>query len=335
MKMNFFEKCDIYFDLVEDPRQQKSITYKLSDILFMVICGILCGCENLEDIVEILEYKINVIKKYINVERIPCVATFSNVLKVLKVEQLELCMIAIMRNIIGLKVNLKNEKREIAIDGKAIKSTNNHGNPEKALQIVTAYDINELIVVAQTEIKDKTNEITAGRELIDMMDLSNTIITADAIHCQKETMKKIVEKGVDCIIQLKANQKALYNDINVFFDEKLADKTSVDNYVEYQEIEKNGGRIEKRTCYILKDKESYNYLKEKLDEWKYVKTIFCIKREIEIKGKVSTEKSYYLATFTDDTKKLAYYVRNHWKILSHFFYILQKYYINVTFVIFY
>ena len=99
-----------------------------------------------------------------------------------------------------------------------------HGNPEKALQIVTAYDINELIVVAQTEIKDKTNEITAGRELIDMMDLSNTIITADAIHCQKETMKKIVEKGGDCIIQLNANQKALHNDINVFFDEKIKEQ---------------------------------------------------------------------------------------------------------------
>ena len=67
------------------------------------------------------------------------------------------------------------EPTEFSLDGKAIRSTNNHGDPEKALQIVTAYDVNNRIPLAQKEIEDKTNEITAGRELLKLFDLTNTI----------------------------------------------------------------------------------------------------------------------------------------------------------------
>lgn len=92
------------------------------------------------------------------------IATFSNILSVINTSQLEICIIGICRNVINgsLVVNdtksIQEEVREIAIDGKAIRSTNNHGNPEKALQIVTAYDVNKMMMIWQTEIKDKTKE---------------------------------------------------------------------------------------------------------------------------------------------------------------------------------
>lgn len=107
----------------------------------------------------------------------------------IKVEQLELCILSICRNVVNdtLIVDEKREKieaeiQEISLDGKAIRSTNSHGNPEKALQIVTAYDVNNKMPVAQTEIKDKTNEITAGRDILEMFEVENAIITADAMH---------------------------------------------------------------------------------------------------------------------------------------------------------
>ncbi len=166
----------------------------------MVMCGIICGCKDLEEMVEVLENKIEIIQKYINIERIRCVATFSNILSVLNVLQVELCILSICKDVINDTLivgeepkKLQKEIKEISIDGKAIRSTNNHGEPEKALQIVTAYDINLRIPEAQTEIKDKTNEITA-----------------DAKHCQKETIKE--------------NQKNLYKNISLLFDDNLADK---------------------------------------------------------------------------------------------------------------
>lgn len=320
---NLFNKCEIYFSLVEDYRDERYTTYSLSHILFMVMCGIICGCKDLEEMVEVLENKIEVIQKYIEIERIPCLATFSNILSVLNVLQVELCILSICRNvvndtlIVGEKPQqIQKEIKEISIDGKAIRSTNNHGNPEKALQIVTAYDINSRIPVAQTEIKDKTNEITAGREILDMFEVKGAIITADAIHCQKETIKQIVDKKGDYVIQIKENQKNLYKDISLLFDDNLADKNSTSEYLESETIEINGGRIEKRTCYVLQGLESLNYLRDRLKEWKNVRQIFCIKREIEKKGKKTEEKSYYLTSLMEEPKKLMKYARNHWKIES-------------------
>jgi predicted transposase YbfD/YdcC len=320
---NLFNKCEIYFSLVEDYRNESYITYPLSYIIFMVMCGIICGCKDLEEMVEVLENKIEVIQKYIKIERIPCLATFSNVLSVLNVLQLELCVIAICKNVINDTLVVEEDKeiiqkeiREISIDGKAIRSTNNHGDPEKALQIVTAYDVNTKIPVAQTEIKDKTNEITAGRDILNMFELKNAVITADAIHCQKETIKQIVDKGGDYVIQLKENQKNLYKDISLLFDDDLSDKSSSGEYLEKITLEMNGGRIEKRSCYVLQGLESLNFLKDRLKEWENVKQIFCIKREIEKNGKKSEEKSYYLTSLMDDPDKLMRYARNHWKIES-------------------
>lgn len=320
---NLFNKCEIYFSLVEDYRNPSYITYPLSYIIFMVMCGIICGCKHLEEMVEVLENKIDILKKYIQIERIPCVATFSNILSLIKVEQLELCVIAICKNVVNdtlivceKRDKIEEELREISIDGKAIRSTNNHGNPEKALQIVTAYDVNNKIPVAQKEIKDKTNEITAGREILEMFEVKNAIITADAIHCQKETIKMIVAKEGHFIVQIKENQKTLYNDISILFDENLADKSTSSEYIESKTIEMNGGRIEKRTCYVLQGLESMNYLKDRLKEWENTKQIFCIKREIEKDGKKSIEKSYYLTDLEDKPEKLMKYARNHWKIES-------------------
>lgn len=320
---NLFSKCEIYFSLVEDYRDERYITYKLTHILFMVMCGIICGCKDLEEMVEVLENKIEVLQKYIEIERIPCLATFSNILSILNVMQVELCILSICRNVVNDTLivgenpqKIQEELKEISIDGKAIRSTNNHGDSEKALQIVTAYDVNSRIPVAQTEIKDKTNEITAGREILKMFEVKGAIITADAIHCQKETIKQIVDKGGDYIIQIKENQKNLYKDISLLFDDNLADKNSASEYLESETIEKNGGRIEKRTCYVLQGLESLNYLKDRLKEWENVRQIFCIKREVEKNGKKTEEKSYYLTSLTEEAEKLMKYARNHWKIES-------------------
>lgn len=321
---NIFKRCEVYFSLVEDTRNQGYITYHLSYILFMVVCGIICGCKDLEEMVEVLENKLEVLQKYILIDRIPCVSTFSNILSKLKKTEVELCMIAICRHIVNAKLTtdgtiekIQKELRHVAIDGKAIRSTNNHGNPEKALQIVTAYDVNARIPVAQTEIKEKTNEITAGRDILKLFNLKNTIITVDAIHCQKETAKEIADNGGDYILQLKENQKSLYQDISLLFDEKLADKNHKEgNYIKHCTIEGNGGRVETRTCYILQSKESLNYLNERLKEWTNVKNIFCIKREVEEKGNKSVEKSYYLTSLDETPEKLMKYARNHWKIES-------------------
>lgn len=105
IRMNIKESFDIYFELVEDPRSQAHITYQLSDILFLLIVGMLCNCTDLEMIIEFAEEKEEFLKKYTELESIPCLSKISNILKVINPDHLELCLYGIFSNV--LKFNMK------------------------------------------------------------------------------------------------------------------------------------------------------------------------------------------------------------------------------------
>lgn len=310
--MEFKEKCKVYFSLVKDTRNRAYITYELDEILFIIMCGIICGCTSLEEIVEIMENKIEVLQKYMKIETIPSESTLSRILSAINPDELELCIVGIMKNILNRNVSI--DTKHIAIDGKAIKSTSSMKSYKNNLQIVTALLVDEEISMGQVCIHDKSNEITAVRELLEILDLNNVVITMDAMHCQKETINKIVERKGDYIIQLKGNQGNFYEDVRLMFEDKIADKRSEENYLTYTQIEKNGGRIETRTAYILKD---FEYFEKYKKDWKNLKTIICIKRTREMNGQKSEEKSYYLSSKLGSAKELMNYTRKHWQIESY------------------
>ena len=157
-------------------------------------------------------------------------------------------------SIVGIVQSLIKEKHtQIMLDGKAIKSTDAIKSIEKMMNIVTAYT-NTGISLLQKTVDNKTNEIPAVKELIDMLDVKGMIITADAMHCQKETAEKIVNNGGDYVLQLKANQRSFYEDVYAMFDDKYMDETDKNcEYEIYKTEEKSHGRIERRTCYVLNE----------------------------------------------------------------------------------
>ncbi len=105
------------------------------------------------------------------------------------------------------------------LDGKAIKSTDAIKTIEKMMNIVTAYTDTGISLMQKT-VESKTNEIPAVKELIAMLNVKGLVITADAMHCQKETAQTIVDNGGDYVLQLKANQKGFYEDVYAMFDDK-------------------------------------------------------------------------------------------------------------------
>ena len=163
-------------------------------------------------------------------------------------------------------------------------------------------------------VGEKSNEIPAVRELIGLLNIKDSVITLDAMHCQKETVELIISKGGDYVIQLKGNQGTFYKDVYAMFDEKymdIADKDS--NYETYKTIEKGHGRIETRTCYVLKDLE---YFTDYLAEWRGLKKIFAVKREVEIDTQKTTEISCYISSKNTSAEKLLMYTRKHWQVES-------------------
>lgn len=298
---------NIYFGLIEDKRDQFTIKHKLIDILKLIMISVLCGMDELDKIVDYGNNKKEFLEKEFNIKTIPSKPTMTRVLVMIDTRWLGLSIVGIVQSLI------KEKNKQIMFDGRAIRSTDAIKSIEKMINIVTAYTDTGVSLLQKT-VEEKTNEIPAVQELIDMLDVEGLIITADAMHCQKETAKKIIENGGDYVLQLKANQKSFYEDVYAMFDDKYMSKTDKEcEYEIYKTQEKKHGRIETRTCYVLNE---VAFFTDYVDTWKGLKKIFAVKRKVEKDEKISEEMSCYLSSKNASAKELLEYTRNHWQIES-------------------
>ena len=301
------EIFNMYFGIIEDNRDQSQVIHPLVNILKLVMVAILCGIDEFEQIVEYGKSKSEFLKREFEIELIPSKSTLTRVFSVIDPKWLGLSIVGILNTLI------KERHGQIMLDGKAIRSTDAMNSIEKMMNIVTAYT-DTGISLWQKTVDSKSNEIPAVQELIAMLNVKGIIVTADAMHCQKETAELIVSKGGDYVLQLKANQGRFYEDVYAMFDEKYMNEADKDcEYETYSTLEKSHGRIEKRTCYVLNEVEFFT---DYLAAWKGLKKIFAVKREIEKNGKKTTEISCYLSSKNTTAEKLLLYTRNHWQIES-------------------
>lgn len=303
MSMN--EIFNMYFGIIDDERDQFTVKHSLVSILKLVMIAILCGLDKLDKIVEYGKNKSEFLKKEFEIEAIPSTSTLTRVFAMISPKYLGLSIVCILNTII------KEKPEQIMLDGKVIKATDSIKTIEKMMNIVTAYT-DTGISIGQKTVDSKSNEIPAVQELIDMLDVRGLVITADAMHCQKKTAEKIVDNKGDYVLQLKANQGRMYEDVYAMFDDSYMDIADKDcEYEIYSTIEKNHGRIEKRTCYVLNEIE---YFTNYMAEWKGLKKIFAVKREIEREGKKTQEISCYISSKNTTAEKLLSYTRKHWEI---------------------
>jgi predicted transposase YbfD/YdcC len=196
----------------------------------------------------------------------------------------------------------------IAVDGKAIRSTSKEGEAHSALQILTAYLTESSIVIGQEAIHNKTNEIPVFQAMLNLLDIKGKTITADAMHCQKETCKKIVEAGGHYVFGLKENQKTLFADVSLFINSPI----NAGSIEKFTASEKNRGRYEKRTCRKVTD---ISWM-EGHDSWTGLKAVFAVRRTVVSKGKTTDEICYYITSADVSAEELLRIVREHWKIES-------------------
>ena len=305
--MNINEIFNMYFGIIEDKRDQFTIKHKLIDILKLVMIAVLCGMDELDKIIDYGKNKKDFLEKEFDIKLIPSKSTLTRIFVMLDSKWLSLSIVGIVQNLI------KEKHTQIMIDGKAIRATDAIKSIEKMMNIVTAYTDTGISLLQKT-VEDKTNEIPAVKELIQMLDVKGMIITADAMHCQKETAETIVDNGGDYVLQLKANQKSFYEDVYAMFDDKYMDKADKNcEYEIYRTQEKSHGRIEIRTCYVLNE---IAFFTDYLANWKGLKKIFAVVREVEKDGKKTKEISCYLSSKNTTAENLLSYTRKHWQIES-------------------
>lgn len=292
------------FMTIEDGRHPGYVKHPLVDILIMIMGGVICGITELADMMVYFESKQSFYKEQYGIEKYPSKPTLSRILSMVDGEKVGKVITEIMRRQAG------NLSDIIAADGKAIRSTGQNGKAHSFLQILTAYVTESGVTLGQEAIsyEDKTNEIPVFQDMLEYLDIKGKTITADALHCQKETCWSIKDKGGDYLLGLKGNQAGLYEDVKLFFEEQI----NKEDITTFETIEKNGGRVERRVC---RASDQIQWLPELL-LWEGLRTILSITRTTTAKGVTTEDTSYYISSLPCDPKHLLFVARAHWRIES-------------------
>ena len=294
-----------HFEVLEDSRDIRGKKHELKNILLLTIYGTLCGYTDFVNMVDFLMLHEDYFSDLLDLKYgIPSHDTFSRVFSIINPNEF-------MNLFINWIKEITNQKGlHVAIDGKAIKSARDKVNNGNIPYILSGFLCDVGISIGQIKVDDKSNEITAIPNLLDLIDIKGKIITIDAIGTQEEIANKIVyEKKAAYILKVKDNQKDLKDDIKTYFDLELKrDSTEID--ILETSFEKNHGRIEKRTYYISYNTECIHN-KEK---WKSVKAIGRMDVYREENGKITTTKNYYILSQQFPTETFKNITRAHWNI---------------------
>ena len=299
--MNLFER----FEVLEDPRDTRGKKYKLIDILIMTIYGLLCGLKDYTNIADFMKLKEDYFTKLLGLENgTPSHDCLSDVFGAIDSKKFMEIFIEWTKEIVKNKTG-----KHISIDGKAIKSATDKINNCNIPYIVSAF-IGEIgLSIGQVKVEDKTNEITAIPDLLDLLELKGSIITIDAIGTQETIINKIIEKKAHYVLKVKDNQRELKKQIKNHFD-SYNNLYGNKEIIHQKSIEKNHGRIEEREYFLTYNVSS---IKDK-KKWESVKAIAYVKVSRTEKDETTITKHYYIIDHKIDIKILIESIRDHWSI---------------------
>ena len=298
-----------HFEELEDPRQSGKVAYPLEEMLLQCLLAVLAGADSWVEIAEFGKNKLDFLRRLLVFENgTPSHDQFGNLFAALDAEAFQSCFIAWVASLAKLGPDI------VAIDGKTLRRSYQEGGAKAPIHMISAFSSRQRLVLGQRKVADKSNEITAIPELLDLLTVKGSIVTIDAMGCQKEIAKKIVAKEADYVLALKGNQGLLSQDVELFFGEQKACKFEDTAVSRHQTVEKSHGRIETRTYTSI---DGIDWLKERHD-WVGLKSIVMVEsiREI-IGGKTESETRFYISSLAADAARQGDAIRSHWGVECH------------------
>jgi predicted transposase YbfD/YdcC len=296
------------FASIPDERQEWKIKHKLIDILFIAVVATIADCDDWEDIEWFANKKKDWFHKYLELPNgIPSHDTIERVFSWIDPDRFHHAFRSWVALAMGEKVS-----GVIAIDGKTMRGTKDVG--KRALHVVNAWFSENGLILGQKFVKEKSNEMKAIPELLEILDISGHIVSIDAGGTYKDIAEKIVSRGGDYVLALKANQGNMFEDVRFFFENETASKVNEFGIERVSKLEKGHGRIERRTYYMTED---ISWLDNK-EGWKGLKSIGAVKSHVvnTATGESSEEMRYFISSLGSSVERFAYAVRKHWGVES-------------------
>ncbi|MEG4574159.1 ISAs1 family transposase [Microcoleus sp. N3A4] len=309
-----------HFETLTDPRIERSKEHLLIDIVAIAILAVISGADGWGAIELYGKTKYEWLKGFLELPNgIPSHDTFSRVFARLEPKQFQECFLSWVNSI-----TKKLELEVIAIDGKTMKQSYDRNQNQKPLDIVSAWSSSHQLVLGQKKVNKKSNEVTAIPALLEMLEIAGSIITIDALGCQKEIAALIIKKKGDYLLALKGNQKLLHKDVKDWFELARKEKFAGREHSYYQQIEGGHHRVEKRQIWTVAVSELPSLHNQSL--WTGLKTVVMVVSERRLWNKTTTEVRFYLSSLASNAEKISQAIRSHWGIENSLHWTL-----NVTF----
>jgi predicted transposase YbfD/YdcC len=305
-----------YLEETNDPRRTEygNIRHKLVDIIVIGFTATLCGYEDYEEMEEYGRLRLDFFKSFLELPNgIPDESAFRRVLQCLNPHELQGGLENWLVDVKERKKGEGAEARLVNIDGKTIRGSGFH--------VVSAWIGEHGLTLGQLTTEEKSNEIKAVPKLLDMLDVKGDVVSADAMSCQKEIVKKIREKGADYVLAVKENQPRLHQDIREYFEGmESGEIEEMPEDVWQGEEERGHGRVERREIRTVTGLEWL----ENREAWEDLKTIVQYRTFRGEKGKETVQTDqYYISSGDFTAEEFLKYIRGHWSIENQLHWMLD------------
>jgi predicted transposase YbfD/YdcC len=304
--MEGFRAC---FAGLDDPRTGNACRHDLHELLVIALCTYLCGGESCVDMEEFAEAKEDFLREFMTLGGgLPSHDTFSRLFRALDPGQFRVCFQTFMSRFAETCQGV------IAIDGKVLRRSFDTASAKSPLHMVSAWGCEQRLVLGQIATDAKSNEITAVPKLLEMLSLKGCTVTVDALNCQREIARRIVDQGGDYALALKGNQATLHADVMRYLDDPDAATITAPPVVEGDH-----GRIETRARTVSTD---IDWLQQN-HQWPGLKAIGKVTRTRQTATKTTVETAYYLLSAPLSPERFGEVVRAHWGVENSLHWVLD------------
>jgi predicted transposase YbfD/YdcC len=307
-----------HFAKLEDPRRPTNREHRFFDILVITICAAICGADDWVAVEQFGLAKQKWFETFLALPNgIPSHDTFWRLFRQLDSVQFEQCFLRWIGAIQQLT-----EGEVVALDGKQLRRSHDAAAGKAAIHMVSAWATQNRLVLGQRKVDDKSNEITALPELLQVLDLHGCIVTIDAMGCQTEIAEMIVAQEADYVLALKENHPLLYADTVLLFDDLAESDFTVYPYDTATTVDEAHGRREVRQAWTIDDPALLAALRTS-SKWPHLTTLVKVRAERTLNQKVTVRTRYFITSCHGSALKLLDHIRTHWAIENGLHWVLD------------
>jgi predicted transposase YbfD/YdcC len=304
-----------YFAAVPDPRIERSRLHPLPSILVMSLIAVICGADSFVGIEQFARSKEAWLKTFLDLPNgVPSHDTLGRVFAMLEPKALAEAFRSWMAEVAKLT-----DGGVVAIDGKTLRRS--FRRPGVGfVHMVSAWSAENRMVLGQVKTDEKSNEISAIPRLLALLNITGCTVTIDAMGCQKEIAKDIVEGGAHYMLAVKDNQPKLAADIEAVFERARHEPEALASMLFHETRNEGHGRVEVRRCWtssVLDDVRQR-------DQWEQLRSIVLIESERTVNGKTTLEHRHYISSqFLLAPEQALADARSHWGIENGLHWVLD------------